>query len=179
LSGIANGAAVLIAFLAAAVIAISLLGVLYECFGGLFFDALIEKFSGKYYCILPEKRDLRFDLDFMISSAGYGIKTLLLSLPLMLLSLVFPVVGQIIFVVVMGWRFGICYPVAAGYCRRKSFSESITLLKPYKYVVAGFGISAYILLMLLPLAVVLLLPGIVLGGVILFHEKCSNTGSGL
>ena len=175
LSGIASGAAVLAAFLIAAVIAISLLGVLYECFGGLFFDALIEKFSGRYYGTTEVKRDFRFDLDFILASAGYGIKTLLLSLPLMLLALLLPIAGQVIFVVVMGYRFGICYPAAAGYCRGKSFRESKQLLRPQKYVVAGFGISAYILLMLLPLSVIVLLPGIVLGGVILFQEKCSNS----
>ena len=177
LSGILGGAAVVVSLLAAAVIAISLLGVLYECFGGLFFDALIEKFSGKYYGAACLKRDLRFDVEFILASAVYGIKTLLISLPLMLAALMFPVVGQMIFAVVMGYRFGICYPVAAGYCRGKSFKESLQLTKPHKYAVAGFGITAYTVLMLLPLAVIVLLPGIVLGGVILFQEKCLDSGS--
>ena len=49
----------------------------------------------------------------------------------------------------------------------------------FKNLVSGFGVAAYILLMLIPFAVIFLLPGIVLGGVILFQEKCTDSDSSL
>lgn len=167
-----GGAAVIISLLLAAVLSISLLGVLYECFGGLFFDTLIEKFSYKRYGVTPVQKNLRFDVVFLLDSALYGIKTLLLSLPLALLCLVFPVGGQMIFAVIMGYRFGKSYPVAAGYCRNMSFRETSQRLESRTSVIAGFGITAYVILMLFPLAMIFLLPGIVLGGVILLQEEC-------
>lgn len=179
LSGLLGGTAVALSLLLAAVIAISLLGILYECFGGLFFDSLIDKFSYKYYGIIPVKHKFGFDAAFFAASAVYGLKTLLISIPLLLLCLVFPVGGQIIFAVIMGYRFGMGYPVAAGYCRGVSFGESFRLLQSKTLLVSGFGITSYVILMLFPLAVIILLPGIVLGGVILFEEKCRNGNSEL
>ena len=179
LSAILGGAVFIISLLLSVVIAISALGVIYECFGGVFFDALIEKFAEKYYGKTTVIRDMKFNISFMFASLWYGVKTLLISLPLLLLAVIFPIIGKIVLITVMGYRFGICYPVAAGFCQGRSFKESMAMLASKKAVVSGFGVTAYILLMLIPFAVIFLLPGIVLGGVILFQEKCTDSDSSL
>ena len=88
LSSILGGAVFIISLLLSVVIAISALGVIYECFGGVFFDALIEKFAEKYYGKTTVIRDMKFNISFMFASLWYGVKTLLISLPLLLLAVI-------------------------------------------------------------------------------------------
>ena len=74
----ASGAAALAVIVIFSVIAVAALGTLYELFGGLFFDALIQKFSSSFSPDQLQKNTWQFNIKALTDSIVYSINTLLI-----------------------------------------------------------------------------------------------------
>ena len=144
------------------------LSTLYELFGWLFFDRMIEEFElGHFGRRLPPK-NAAFTMQFFRDSCFYSLGTLFYLLLTALAGLFFPLLGQLAAVVIAGYRIGVVYVAAAGYNDGRNMTELRLWAMRHKLATAGFGITVY-LLMLIPFAPVFLLPGLVLGGVLLYR----------
>lgn len=169
LAAAASGAAAIGVVLIFTLIAVVSLGSLYELFGGLFFDALIQKFA-RSQC--PEKlgeSDWAFNCKAIVESIIYSTNTLFMIIALLLLNIFLPVLGQIIGVIVVSYRFGTAYLGMCGFHYRKTMQQTRTLARLNFMPVLGYGLSIYIIF-LFPLAVIFTLPGLILGGVRLYDD---------
>ena len=149
--------------IAFSVVAVVSIGSLYELFGGLFFDALIQKFSSNSY---PDKlggSDWKFNSKAIVDSIVYSINTLLIILAVLILNLFLPILGQIIGVIIVSYRFGVSYLAMCGFHYHRNMLQTRELAYKNFMFTLGYGASIY-LVFLFPLAVVFLLPGLIVGG---------------
>lgn len=150
---------------------------LYELFGWLFFDRMITEFERKHFGrTLPEK-GVAFTLQFLRDSCFYGLGTLFCLVLTALAGLFLPFLGQLAAIALVGFRLGVTYLAAAGYNDRKTLSEIRFRTAQHRMATAGFGITAY-LLTLIPFALIFLLPGLVLGGVLLYRSSGMDGSQG-
>lgn len=155
------------ALLFAALIAFTI-STLCELFGWLFFDRMIEDFERTRFGRVLPKKSADFTMRFLVDSCFYALGTLVWLVLTAIFGLFFPLLGQLAAVAILGWRFGVVYLAAAGYNDSRPLSEVRSLAARRRMAAAGFGITVY-LLMLIPFAPVFLLPGLVLGSVLLYR----------
>ena len=170
LSQIAPGFFSVVFLIAGTVFFLTVLSSLYEVCGSFFFDRLVESYELKRYGIEPVKSSLSSLAVFVANSASYCLKTCVLLCVLSVIALLFPLSGELILLLVMGKRIGISYSAAAWFSRGYTFKECCRIAETNRSAVWGYGIMTYIIL-LVPAAMIFLLPGAVVGAVILRHEQ--------
>lgn len=169
LASAASGLAAIGVALGFAVLAVVSLGTLYELFGGLFFDALIRRFSSNH---CPEKlhdNDWKFNLKALADSIFYSVNTLLVFVLVLIVNTLLPVVGHIIGALIIGYRFGMAYIAMCGFHYHKTMQQTQVLARRNLMLTLGYGVSIY-MLFLVPAAVIFTLPGLILGGVKLYND---------
>ena len=163
-----DGGITVIAVILASVVVLTTLSTLFEIFGALFFDKLLEAFEKKYYQAEYPGLPLSTQLKFTLQGAYFGIKSTFLFLFLFILSFFLPLAGQLMLVIIMGMRMAYSLLFAPGFLRGKSVRETQAFFSRRRGEVAGFGIAVY-LIQLLPLLLPLTLPGVILGASILYN----------
>lgn len=163
-----EGSLTLVATLLAALIVLTTLSTLFEIFGGVFFDRLIEEFEKKYYNTTFSRVPFSNQLLFTLQAAWFGFKTALLFLILLLLSFFLPFAGQLLLVLFVGIRMAYSLLFAPGFLRGQGIEETKEILSRRKMELLGFGVAVY-LLQLIPLMLPLTLPGMILGAVMLYN----------
>ena len=169
LGAAASGAAAIAVIALFSVIAAVSLGTLYELFGGLFFDALIERFSSRYSPDKLQKSSWQFNIQAITDSIVYSINTLLIITAVLIANLFLPVIGQIVGIIIVSYRFGVSYLAMCGFHYRKTMLQTRELAHKNFMLTLGYGASIY-LVFLFPLAVIFTLPGLILGGVKLYNR---------
>ena len=158
-------------FFAGAVLLITLFaaGTFYELFGGVFFDKLIERCiqtNGK--TILPVN-SRGFELRALLDSMLYSWNTLLWMLLMILPSILLPVIGPLLTILLISYRLGTGYLAVAALRFGRSFTRTRASAKRNRSSVFGYGLTIYFLFTL-PFGVIIFLPGIMLGGVLLLQN---------
>lgn len=169
LATVASGVSAVAMVFILSVIAVISLGTLYELFGGLFFDALIQRFSVTMQPPGPEKPDWKFNLQGIFDSIIYSINTLLIIIAACILNLFLPFIGQILSAILISYRFGVAYMAVSGFHYKKTMLQTRELAYRNCMATLGYGLTVYIIF-LFPLAIVFTLPGLILGGVKLYNE---------
>lgn len=168
IAGFAAGSTVVIAFLLALVVAVFTMSAAYEIFGGPFFDRLILRYEKKYRKTDLAEPDWKQTLCFLRESVCYSVTTFLWMIFWMLTGLVLPLAGPVMLFLFMSYRLGVACVMPTGFLCGMRLKEQRTLLSRHRMRLLGFGSAAY-LVQLIPLAPVLLLPGLILGGAELLH----------
>ena len=99
----------------------------------------------------------------------YLLNTSILMLFLFVLSSWLPVLGQMIALTAVGYRFGVMLLDVIGFGRGMLLFEVQRIARKNIPAVAGIGLAAYFVQMF-PFAGLLLLPGAIAGGVLFFRE---------
>lgn len=173
---LANGVAWLIrgvVMVASLFLAAVSLSTLYEVFGGVFFDAMIDKFESRNYGTTAPEISFRQNIRFLLESIFYGLRNFVILLVLLLLSLL-TVAGVILPPLIMGYLLGVSYMISSANRNGMGLKELRYLSRKRRALVLGYGVTAYLLLMI-PFLAVFFLPGLVLGGSVLFNEKLTGT----
>lgn len=158
------------ALLFCAVVVVTTVSGLFEIFGGLFFDGMLEEINKKYYCLDFEKIPFRKQLFFTWQGIWYGIKSALIFIILFIVGIFVPFLGQLLLVSVVGIRMGYSLLFAPGFLNGESVSETCWRFKGRELEVAGFGICVY-LCQLFPFAILIALPGMVAGALMLYNGR--------
>ena len=145
-------------------------GTLYEVFGGFFFDSLVDHYETGKYGPRPVVITWKSSLKYSIESFLFGIRTALAFCGLFIISLFFPVIGQILLIISMGYFFGLSYIICSANRNGATIGQLKKAAGKRFFIILGFGVSAYFLLMI-PLAAIIFLPGLVLGGSELFNRE--------
>ena len=148
---------------------------LYEVFGGLFFDPLIEYYEEKNYGVSPRRQSPGRISRYCLDALFFGVKTSLLFVFLFALGFFFPVAGQILLAGSMGYCAGIAYALTPANTLGLTLADLRSRVRGRRSAVLGFGLTVY-LLHLIPFAMLLLLPGLVLGGADLVNRELRGGG---
>lgn len=147
-------------------------GTLYELFGGSFFDYMINHWEREHnHACLPEN-SWQFELRSLVGMIFYSLGTLIWMLITLLLGLLLPVIGPLIGIIIISIRLGFSYLAPSGFRHGWTKKEIHLLTARHRGALLGYGLVIYVLFMV-PLAVLLVLPGIIIGGNILFNY-CRN-----
>lgn len=147
--------------------------VLYETLGGLFFDGLTARV---YRDILQKKFEPRpfwSSCQYTAQALWYSCCTLLMAIPLVFV-LIIPWVGILIWSIIFGYRFGVSYLFSGGLMRGETVKETCLWARTHRKVLAGFGISAYLIISFLPLIGLLFVPCFVVAAVCIREESSSS-----
>ena len=142
----------------------------YEIVGGPFLDVMLEKFETHQLHLPPVKKSLSLTAIFAFTMGISGVKTMMLTLIMVVLTLFFPYITPLLGLYVLGYRFGISYLAIAGFSRGMSFKETKNWVKGHPTLTRGYGMIIYVLLCFIPLLAPVILPGIILGGSLLLHD---------
>ena len=156
------------------IVALVLLGtticVFYEMFGSLFFDSLVEYYERKKFAIIPRNLSITKNIKYGFESLFFGIHISVFSLLSFVIGVFFPFVGQLLFIIIMGYYTGISYMICSANNSGFSLSKLRVVAKGKTEIILGFGMTAYVLL-LIPFATIIIFPGLVLGGASLFNNE--------
>ena len=160
--------------------------VFFSIFAAPFSDFISERAEG----ILGTWKPRPFSFKFMMSDLGQTIQfeltraaiKLAWLVPLFILSLVVPVIGQAVYVFFGGYILskytGMDYIDWCAARRGWTWKERFAFAKKHRFALAGLG-SAVVLSLMVPLAFVFVWPAAVAGGAILFntlHRDSDSTG---
>lgn len=154
---------------AAFLLILSTAAALYEMFGSLFFDSMVEKFEKEKYRYFAPKATGKQTWLFFRDGFVWGVGTGILFLLLFILGFFLPIVGQIILICVIGYRLAVACLLSTAFNHRLGLQGLKRLVSGRTALVAGYGIAAY-LLMMIPFLAILVLPGIIIGGTLLYHS---------
>ncbi|MBO5822018.1 MAG: EI24 domain-containing protein [Lentisphaeria bacterium] len=149
------------------------IGTFYEFFGGLFFDALTQHYENRRFGIVPCKMTFAGNFKYALNSLFWGIRVVIIFCLLFIVSLFFPIAGQIVLIAAMGYCFGVSYMICSAQNNGVSLAELQQLCSQRRVLVMGFGTAAYLLLSI-PAAAIFFLPALVIGGSELFNEQLKN-----
>ena len=139
----------------------------YAAVGGIFFDALaghrLRTGSGLETMPFAWGRTIRF----MWSSFLFALETAVVGGAVFLLSFFLPVVGPVLLAAVFGAYLALSLMIGAANCRGMTLRELRRGAREHRFAVLGFGVTAYLLL-LIPFSMLVLLPGLVMGATDLF-----------
>lgn len=142
----------------------------YEIFSAFFFDSMIEYHELKKYGHTIIKLSPGTQLKFIWDTVYFGIKTLFIFILLLLISIFFPITGQFLLILFMGYNLGISYMLCSANNCGMSIKELKEISNKKSGFIFGFGVTAYLLL-LIPFTPLFMLPGLVLGGSELFNTQ--------
>ena len=145
----------------------------YWISGGLFFDYLVEYHEKKEFGIIPAPFSLLKILRYAFSSLTFGLSSTFKIFIFFILSLIFPIIGQILLIIATGYTLGISCMISSANNSGLTIAKLQKAASKRKFAVAGFGITTYILTMI-PFAVLFLLPGLVIGGSELFNRELNK-----
>ncbi len=159
-----------------ALITVILTVVIFSLFAAPFSDVISEQVEGHLGSWTPRP----FSFQFMMKDLGQtimlelrrvGIKAAWL-LPLFVLSLILPVVGHIIYVVLGGYLLskftGMDYVDWCAARRGWSWRKRLDFAKTHRFALTGLG-TAVVLSLMIPLMFAIVWPAAVAGGAILFN----------
>ncbi len=145
----------------------------YSIFSSPFFDCMAAKLESREFNFnYQEPRGWQFFVSTTHSvydGAILNLITIFWTLLLLPLSMFVPIVGPILYILVVGYYFGLPFLVYSAEHRRIRRKELKHNLRGNRLKVLGFGLTAYIL-SLIPLAMIPILPAAAAGGTILFNN---------
>ncbi len=160
-------------FLAFMVLAVNML---YELFGAWFFARLVTVFERRRYGVEAIPHGWWLECKYNGECMIFAAVTLVLWLGFSAIAWVIPVIGPVLLILVIGYRYALSYMFNSGFNRHWSTRELRLELAGHRPAVYGFGVILYFC-MLLPLLPVLLIPGLVLGGAMLVNEEVAGIPS--
>ena len=158
------------------VLLILLLKPLYEMTTGLFWERLTEKFEFLHYGKKMESLSWKISLRQNADCAVYGIFSLLWFLLLFVIGFFIPIIGPAVLFSVMAYRYGISCLFCTTNNRGTSVRECCAVAGKRRWLILGYGIASYLLL-LIPFGAIFSLPGIIVGGTLLFHGELESNGN--
>lgn len=163
-----NGVTAVMIFIFFWLIIVLSVGTLYELFGGLFFDRLIEKYSRDRAFLSLSTNSRRFEMQAVYDSCRYSLNTLFILLGTFFLNIMLPVVGPLLSFLLISYRLGVAYLAVAGFRYGRTLLITRQMAQCNCASTLGYGIMLYFLFTI-PLAVLIFLPGLVTGSVLLYN----------
>ncbi len=136
---------------------------MYELIAGFFFDALADHYEKKTFGTTAVPFSWKGTLLFTAAAIRFALGTLVILMVLFPVNLFLPFIGQILTAFIMGYCLGISSMMSSAGRNGIPLAELREAARRRRLLVTGFGVTAYLLL-LIPFVTLFLLPALVLGG---------------
>ena len=134
-----------------------------ELIAGFFFDALADHYEKKTFGTTAVPFSWKGTLLFTAAAIRFALGTLVILMVLFPVNLFLPFIGQILTAFIMGYCLGISSMMSSAGRNGIPLAELREAARRRRLLVTGFGVTAYLLL-LIPFVTLFLLPALVLGG---------------
>ena len=153
----------------------SVASALFEIFGSPFFAWMVKRYERMTYKDIPmDGPTVRQDVKNAFCCIAYSLGTVFYSLLVFAVGLLIPIVGQLLAIAFIGYRYGVSYSCEAGFNRGFTLKEFSTYFKSiHRMMMFGFGSTCFLIL-LVPFVAILLIPGLVIGGTIFVNEMLAK-----
>lgn len=141
---------------------------LFEAFGAVLFDSMVAKFELEKYGRPAEK--VKFSTEFKLAcvAAWFALVTLAIGFFAWLIGLFIPFCGWLLPSVATCRRIGCSY-LWSSVLTHNALDRRDELFEADNWLVAGFGMACVIMLAI-PVLAIIFIPGMVLGGAIVYNE---------
>ena len=145
-------------------------GNLFEILGGFCFSRMVRDYETKILRCeivkIPPKRGLA-DL---AACGVYSSVTLMLYIFFFIAGFFLPVIAPLAMIIFIGYRYAVIYTSEAVFNSGHRLNDVAVLYAGRRGLLYGFGAVAF-LLFLVPLLPIFIIPGLVIGGTLMYHHR--------
>ena len=141
---------------------------LFEAFGAVLFDSMVAKFELEKYGRPAERGNFSTEFELACVAAGFALVTLAIGFFAWLIGLFIPFCGWLLPSVATCRRIGCSY-LWSSVLTHNALDRRDELFEADNCLVAGFGMACVIMLAI-PVLAIIFIPGMVLGGAIVYNE---------
>lgn len=153
-----------------ALAAILTLSSVYELLGAPFFDGMVVRMEREKYGRMSVPLPFQRNLVCAFQGGMFSIVTMVFAVGLFFCSLILPVIGPLLMGLVTGYRMALTYLFTSGFNRGLGIREIQARAGKRNMLILGFGVTAYLLLMI-PFVSIFLIPCFVVSGILLYNEE--------
>ncbi len=154
--------------------AILTLSTVYEFLGTPFFDGMVVRVERERYGRKCTPLPFQQNLVCAFQSGMFSMVTMVLAVGFFFCSLLLPVVGPLLMGLVIGYRMALTYLFSPGFNRGLDVRGIQAGTGKRNMLILGFGITAYLLLMI-PFISIFLIPAFVVSGILLYNEELEES----
>ena len=147
-----------------------LAGNLFELFGGFCFSRMVRDYETKILHCEIEKIPPERELANLTARGVYSTVTLILYLLFFIAGFCLPFIAPLAMIFFVGYRYAVAYTSEAAFNSGRRLGDVPVLFRGRSGLLYGFGAVAF-LFFLVPLLPILLIPGLVIGGTLLYHHR--------
>lgn len=145
-------------------------GNLYELLGGFCFSRMVRDYETKIlHCEIEKLSPVR-DLANVLACGAFSTVTLILYFALFIAGFFLPLAAPLASIPFIGYRYAVIYTSEAVFNDGHKLSEVPVLYQGRNGLLYGFG-SATFLMFLVPVLPIFLIPGLVIGGTLMYHHR--------
>ena len=147
-----------------------LAGNLFELLGSFCFSRMVRDYETKILGCEIEPLPPGRELANLTACGFYSAITLILYLFFFLAGFLLPVIAPLAMIFVIGYRYAVIYTSEAVFNSGHRLGDVSALYRGRRGLLYGFGAVAF-LFFLVPLLPILLIPGLVIGGTLMYHHR--------
>ncbi len=145
-------------------------GNIFEMLGGLCFSRMVRDYETNIlHCEIEKLSPVR-DMSNLMACCVYSTATLGLYFALFIAGFFLPVAAPLATIPFIGYRYAVIYTSEAVFNSGHKLSEVPILYRGRSGLLYGFGSAAF-LMFLVPVLPIFLIPGLVIGGTLMYHHR--------
>ena len=145
-------------------------GNLFEVLGSFFFSRMVRDYEiGVLECKI-EKIPFAREVENLLACGVFSSITLLLCVVFFIAGFFLPFIAQPVMILFVGYRYAVIYTSEAVFNAGHRLGDVAILYRGRRGLLYGFGAVAF-LVFLVPLLPIFLIPGLVIGGTLMYHHR--------
>lgn len=145
-------------------------GNLFELLGSFCFSRMVRDYETKILHCEIKKLSLAEELSNLLACGIFSTVTLILCFALFIAGFFLPVAAPLAAIPFIGYRYAVIYASEAAFNDGRRLSEVPILFQGRNGLLYGFG-SVTFLMFLVPVLPIFLIPGLVIGGTMMYHHR--------
>ena len=145
-------------------------GNIFELLGGFFFSRMVRDYETRILRCEIKKLPFSTELSNLISCGVFSTTTLIFYLMFFIAGFFLPFIVPLAMIVFIGYRYAVIYTSEAVFNSGRRLGDVPVLYREHRGLLYGFGSVAF-LIFLVPLLPIFLIPGLVIGGTLMYHHR--------
>lgn len=145
-------------------------GNIFELLGGFFFSRMVRDYETRILRRTIVRLPVAAEVTNLIECGLFSTVTLLLYLVLFFAGFFLPVIAPVLTILFVGYRYAVIYTSEAVFNSGRRLGDVAVLYREHRGLLYGFGSVAF-LIFLVPLLPLFLIPGLVIGGTLMYHHR--------
>jgi len=145
-------------------------GNIFELLGGLCFSHMVRDYETNILHCKIEKLSPAREFSNLLACGVFSTATLVLYFALFIAGFFLPVAAPLATIPFIGYRYAVIYTSEAVFNSGRKLSDVPILFQGRSGLLYGFGSAAF-LMFLVPVLPIFLIPGLVIGGTLMYHHR--------